>query len=153
MDAVFKTDKGVFNYRVAGIWIQNGHVLLHKDVNDSHWALPGGRVGITEESQKGLQREFKEELGIDVKIERLLWSVENFFNFNGNDFHEIGFYYQISLNDDYTFNTEAFYGIEGERLLYKWTPFEELDEVSLYPEFLKEEIRDIPNNPKHIVVK
>ena len=46
MDVVFKTEKAVFNYRVAGIWIENGHVLLHRDVNESQWSLPGGRVEI-----------------------------------------------------------------------------------------------------------
>lgn len=153
MDAVFETDKAVFNYRVAGVWIQDGHVLLHKSVNDNHWALPGGRVEITEESQKGLFREFQEELGIDVKVERLLWSVENFFDFNGTNFHEIGFYYKVSLKDDYKFSTEEFYGMEGDHLIYKWIPIDDLDELSLQPEFLKAEIKDIPMNPKHIVVK
>lgn len=44
MDVVFKADKAVFNYRVAGIWIKNGYVLLHRFVNDDFWTLPGGRV-------------------------------------------------------------------------------------------------------------
>jgi hypothetical protein len=24
MDAIFKTQKGIFNYRAAGVWIENG---------------------------------------------------------------------------------------------------------------------------------
>ncbi|HWI50236.1 MAG TPA: NUDIX domain-containing protein, partial [Rummeliibacillus sp.] len=77
MDAVFKTVQGIFNYRVAGVLVQEGHILTHKSVNDSFWSLPGGRVKILEQAQYGLQREFQEELGVDVQIERLLWSVEN----------------------------------------------------------------------------
>ncbi|MCZ8516105.1 hypothetical protein O9H85_27625 [Paenibacillus filicis] len=44
MDVVFKTDNMMFNFRVAGICLENGHVLLHKAIDDNHWALPGGRV-------------------------------------------------------------------------------------------------------------
>lgn len=41
MDVVFKTERAVFNYRVAGIWIEDDHMLLHKAVNERHWSLPG----------------------------------------------------------------------------------------------------------------
>ena len=41
MDVVFKTEKAVFNYRVAGIWIENGHVLLHRDVNETTGRFQG----------------------------------------------------------------------------------------------------------------
>ena len=154
MDAVFKTDIAIFNYRVAGIWIQDGYVLLHKNVNDEHWALPGGRVKIMEESKKGLQREFQEELELDVEVERLIWTTENFFTYNGKSFHEIGFYYQVTSENDHKFGLEEFYGIEGDRLLvYKWIPIVELDEISLHPEFLITGIKDIPGDTKHIVVK
>lgn len=33
-DILFKTDDYVFSYRVAGICIQNGRVLLQKPTND-----------------------------------------------------------------------------------------------------------------------
>lgn len=155
MDAVFKTDEGVFNYRVAGIWIQKGYVLLHKNVNDNHWALPGGRVGIMEKSNKALQREFQEELGVNVKVKRFLWSCENFFNYNGKNFHEIGFYYLVTSKTDYesNLNQEAFFGMEGKRLVYKWIPVAELNKVSLYPGFLKEGIKDLPSQSQHIRVE
>ncbi|MFA1821130.1 NUDIX hydrolase [Virgibacillus oceani] len=153
MDAVFKTDEGVFNYRVAGIWVQKGYVLLHKNVNDNHWTLPGGRVGIMEESNMALQREFQEELGIDVKVERFLWSSENFFNYDGKNFHEIGLYYLVTSITDYKFNQEAFFGMEGNRLIYKWIPISRLNEVSLYPGFLKKGIKELPRHSQHIVVE
>ena len=91
-----KLDQAVFNYRVAGIWIENGHVLLHRDVNESNWSLPGGRVEIAEDSQSSLKREFREELGIDVHVDRMALVIENFFEHAGKDFHEIGFYYAIT---------------------------------------------------------
>ncbi|MEQ2529277.1 hypothetical protein WMO40_21610 [Bacillaceae bacterium CLA-AA-H227] len=50
MDVVFHTEIAIFNYRVAGIWIKNGHILLHRDVNEENWSLPGGRVKMAEDS-------------------------------------------------------------------------------------------------------
>lgn len=152
MDVLFKTDKSTFLFRVAGILIKDGYILLHKDINDDFWSLPGGKVNIAEESQLSIQREFLEELGVIVKVDRLIWTVENFFNYNSNAYHEIGLYYKV-LSDDSLFTTESFNGIEGERLIYKWTPIEELDNLALYPEFLKAELKSVPKHPKHIVVK
>ena len=153
MDAVFKTNQGVFNFRTAGIWIKNNHVLLHKIVGDDFWALPGGRVKIMEESQNAVQREMKEELDVQVKVERLLWTVENFFTYNSKNFHELGFYYLISSAEQYEIQAQEFFGIEGEKFIYKWMPLNELEAVTMYPEFLKVELRHIPNYPKHMVIK
>lgn len=153
MDVVFNADKAVFNYRVAGIWIKNGYVLLHKFVNENCWSLPGGRVLITEESKTSIKREFIEELNVNIEIDRLVWVVENFFNYEGKDFHEIGFYYSIKSNENsIVIDEKPFHGVEGERLIYKWTPIDELENVELYPEFLRATIRSLPQKTEHIVV-
>lgn len=144
MDVVFQTEQAVFNYRVAGIWIENGHVLLHRDVNESNWSIPGGRVAIKEDSQSSLTREFQEELGIDVQIERMALVIENFFEYGGRDFHEIGFYYAVTADSNFaSFHEKPFHGIEGERLIFKWMPLDELDGVALYPECLRTALKDI----------
>ncbi|WP_421100834.1 NUDIX hydrolase [Sporosarcina psychrophila] len=154
MDVVFKTEKAVFNYRVAGIWIENGHVLLHRDINESQWSLPGGRVEIAEDSQSSLKREFREELGIDVHVDRMALVIENFFEHGGRDFHEIGFYYAItSKGNPSSYNEAPFHGIEGERLIFKWTPINELNEVALYPECLRAVLKDMTPYIQHFVVK
>ncbi|MBY0095985.1 NUDIX hydrolase [Mesobacillus maritimus] len=152
MDAVFKVDTGVFNFRVAGVMIENNHVLLHKQMNDDHWALPGGRVKVLEESASGVKRELMEELGVAVEIVYLLWVTENFFTYNEAKFHEIGFYYLVSsekiMNHD-----EAFSCLEGDGLLYQWIPIDQLDEITLYPEFLKTSLKELPPSTQHIIIK
>lgn len=87
------------------------HVLLHRDKNDSHWSLPGGRVRIGEESSESLEREFQEELGIDIEVEHILWTSENFFQYHGRNFHEIGFYYKVNAQDNFL-KQEDFFGLE-----------------------------------------
>lgn len=154
MDVVFQTEQAVFNYRVAGIWIKDGHVLLHRLVNESNWSLPGGRVAIAEESQSSLTREFREELGIDVQVERMALVIENFFTYGGRDTHEIGFYYVVTDEKNFTsFDEKPFHGIEGERLIFKWMPIDELDEIELYPECLQTVLKDIRPYIQHFVQK
>lgn len=154
MDVVFKTEKAVFNYRVAGIWIVNGRILLHRDTNDTSWSLPGGRVQLTENSGMALKREFLEELNIEVEIGVMHWFVENFFAYKGNDFHEIGLYYAVSSDNNTMPNKlEAFYGAEGERLMYEWVSIEKLQEMELYPAFLRTALQKLPVHTAHVVVK
>ncbi|MFJ7935974.1 NUDIX hydrolase [Sporosarcina sp. NPDC096371] len=154
MDVVFQTEQAVFNYRVAGIWIENGHVLLHRDMNESNWSLPGGRVAIAEDSTSSLKREFREELGIDVHVDRMTLVIENFFKYGRKDFHEIGFYYAITADSNSaSFHENPFHGIEGERLIFKWTPIDELDKVSLYPECLRTALQEVQPHLQHLVVK
>ena len=112
----------------------------------------GGRVQIGEDSESSIQREFLEELGVNVLVERLVWSVESFFVYNNIDFHEIGLYYIVSVPNS-NYKTVLFYGLEADRLIYKWVPINELESYNLYPEFLKSGIRDIPDNLEHVILK
>lgn len=152
MDVVFAAEKAVFNYRVAGIWIEDGHVLLHRDKDDSHWSLPGGRVEIAEEAQVSIKREFLEELEIDMDVHRLVWIVENFFEYRGRNFHEMGLYFLVKpIKPSGKINTTPFYGTEGDRLIYKWIPLDELENIELYPKILKTELRNLPKGIGHFV--
>lgn len=154
MDVVFHTDIAVFNYRVAGIWIKNGYVLLHRDVNEKNWSLPGGRVKMAEDSTLSIKREFQEELGLDINIEKLAWVVENFFEYKGKNVHEIGMYYLVtSENKSFELSSTPFYGKEGERLIYQWMQIEELQETEMYPKFLRTALGKLPLETEHIIVK
>ena len=90
-------DNGRFNYRVAGVCIHEGHVLLHRVESMDFWIMPGGRAELYESSRDALLREMREELGLEVTIDRLLWFVENFFSEDGRRWHELAFYYQFTL--------------------------------------------------------
>lgn len=153
MDAVFKTDIAVFNYRVAGVWMIDGHVLVHKNKHDDHWALPGGRVQLMEQSTTALQREFQEELQLDVQVTRLLWTTENFFHYEGRSFHEIAFYYQVAAHIDGGITTEEFSGTEEDKhLIYKWIPIATLAEIPLRPEFLINGLKTLPLHTEHMII-
>ncbi|MEG1559837.1 MAG: hypothetical protein RRY79_01780 [Clostridia bacterium] len=47
-DILFKTEDYIFNYRLAGICIQYGKVLLQKPTNDNGYAFSDGHVAFGE---------------------------------------------------------------------------------------------------------
>lgn len=128
----------MFNYRVAGIAVREGRVLLHRAPRDGHYSLPGGRVEIGEESDAALLREMEEETGQRVELLPLRWICENFFTHEGRRFHELCLYYGMAvperLRDD-------FMGIEaGKDLEYRWVPIAGLGGLRVYPLFLQREL-------------
>ena len=111
-------DGALFNYRVAGVAILNGKVLLHKTPADNFWSLPGGRAELFEFSKNTLVREMTEETGMRVEVGELVWVSENFFSYNDTRHHEIGFYFEMQIVD--LKNQDDFLGSEGqEDLLFK----------------------------------
>ena len=91
---------GKFNFRVAGVWLHEGHVLLQGDPSGEFWCLPGGRVELMEPAEVALRRELREELALsdETRVERLLWIMQNFFEAPewGGALHELGLYFLIS---------------------------------------------------------
>ena len=67
-DILFSTDDYVFSYRVTGICIQDGKVLLQKPTNDDGFAFPGGHVALGETNEETLIRELQLE-GRNFEIE------------------------------------------------------------------------------------
>jgi ADP-ribose pyrophosphatase YjhB (NUDIX family) len=153
-DATFAVDSGRLNYRVVGVCIHEGHVLLHREAKDDFWVLPGGRPLLHEASRDTIVREMAEEIDTRVEVGRLLWVVENFFAYAGQAFHEIALYFAIALPEDSAYRdvTSDFIGREGEiALLFHWFPLARLAEIDLYPTFLKTALTNLPEAPVHVI--
>jgi 8-oxo-dGTP pyrophosphatase MutT (NUDIX family) len=140
----------LFNYRVAGVAVLNGKVLLHKTPSDNFWSLPGGRAELFEFSRNTLIREMEEETGLVVHVGDMVWVSENFFSYNGKRHHEIGFYFAMEIRD--LENQNDFLGAEGqEELLFHWVDVADLSSIRIYPGFLAEELAYFPLRHKHFV--
>jgi ADP-ribose pyrophosphatase YjhB (NUDIX family) len=142
------------NYRVAGVCIQDGHVLLHRDDKDDFWVMPGGRPRLFESSLDALVREMKEEITTHVEVLRLLWVVENFFEYVGERMHEVSFYYQMSLPEESPYRDVGmdFTGQEGDvTLLFSRFQIEEIERVRLLPTFLRNALGALPDSPVHVI--
>ncbi|WP_041261554.1 MULTISPECIES: NUDIX hydrolase [Exiguobacterium] len=141
MDIKFTVGQQRFNHRAAAVIIKDGHLLIHRNVRDEFWALPGGRIQLMENGEAAIVREIKEELGLKAEVTRFLSVHENFFTYEDVSFHEVGFYYEVTILGDMAVTTEEFFGVEGEELIYRYVPIEQLETVKLYPEKLMKMIQ------------
>lgn len=155
MDISFKIPEGKFNYRVCAIIIRDNKILAMKDNHADYYYFPGGRVQFGEESDTAVLRELKEELGVSAEIVRPLWFVQSFFNEDvlKMDYHEICIYYLIDVSKTYLIDTpDTFSGIEQHKGgVFEWLNLDDLKNKYLYPIFIKERIKSIPNTLEMII--
>ena len=57
--------------RGAGLWVIDDQILMSSTVGQDRWALVGGGVEPGESAYQACEREFREELGVEVRCERL----------------------------------------------------------------------------------
>ena len=151
---VFDAGNTRFNYRVVGVALHEERVLLHRAEIDDFWTLPGGRGELREPAAQTLTREMHEELQSEVTVERLVWVVENFFDYDTKHYHELAFYFLMSFPPGSPlYNHRApFRGCEGNvYLIFEWHPLAALEQLTLYPTFLKRSLQNLPGGIEHIV--
>ena len=146
----------IFQMRIAGLAFRDGHLLVHRATHERIWTIPGGRAEIGETSVDTLVREMDEELGVQATVGRLLWSVENFFHYEGADFHEYGLYYLMEIPDSFPFHPQDIvHRIQDGKneLEFKWVPATSaaLRALDIPPYFLAEDIETLPETPRHLV--
>ena len=157
-DILFRTDEAVFSYRVAGICAQNGKVLLQKPTNDTGFAFPGGHVAFGETNEQTLIREFREEIGAEIKVGELKWVGEIFFPWGDRLCHQICLYYIIEMDGGEIPKEGMFLGKEhlenrNFEIEFHWIPLDDIDKISLYPSNCKELMRKINAGVQHFVFK
>ena len=149
---VFDKDGWRFNYRVAGILFEGGRVLVEREIKSGDCCLPGGRVEFGEPASEALVREMREELGVELKVERLVWAVDNFFQMEGRRYHELSFYFLVSLPEARALpQGESFANKGTPRTVLQWHPLDKLDEAPLYPTFLRSGLQALPTESVYMV--
>lgn len=150
----FDQDGKRFNYRVAGVALHGDRVLLNREEEHRFWFMPGGRAELLEPAHETLQREFREELNLEIQVGRLLWIVESFFERFHKAYHQLSLYFLITLPRDWPLLMVEgpFRGIEEQaNLLFQWYHLDELDTIRMYPLFLKQALRTLPDTTEHIL--
>jgi ADP-ribose pyrophosphatase YjhB (NUDIX family) len=142
-----------FTYRVGAVVIRHGHVLLTRNLSEDYWFTPGGRVEIGESARAAIEREITEELGVRGRIERLLWSNENFFKMGEISYHEIALYFLVTLPDGAHADLSAKFHCEegGTGFEFAWHRVDALGGIRLVPGFLINALANVPEAPHHIV--
>ena len=150
MDISFKNGNEKFNYRVCAIIVNDEKILAMKDDNSPYYYLPGGRVKIGETAEDAVIRECKEELCTEPEIIRPLWLNQAFFTEDVSEirFHELCVYFLMDISKtDLISRGKEFILYEGERKnKFFWLPFKNLEKEYFYPNFLKKDIFNLPEN-------
>lgn len=152
-DWIFAVDNNTCDVRTVGVLVRDGKILVQRDRDGNEYALPGGHIKIGETLEAGLIREYKEETGADISCLKMLWSEECFWEWKGKNAHNISFYYLIELNDNSDIpDTGVFVSHKDNcNVVIGWMPIEEIQNVTIYPEFIKEEIYQLDGPIKHFV--
>ena len=158
-DLLFKTENGVFSYRVAGICVREDRVLLQTTTGeDRSFAFPGGHVAFGDTNAQTLMREFKEEIGADISVGELKWVAEVFFSWGEKTCHQICLYYMVDILNPEIPGEGIFLGeehMEGRNfdLEFRWVPLEKAAELNLYPTDCRKLLAMLDQGVQHFVYK
>lgn len=137
--------------RACAVLRHQGRVLLNRYGGDDFWALPGGSVEVGEFSSDALVREVFEEIGVQVACGRLLWVIENLFDYRGTHYTEFGFYYEAAWPAEAAINEGEFAGAEAEQF-FRWCDAAEVAAIDLRPSGLKSPLLALMNGKAHEAV-
>ena len=142
-----------FTYRIAGVAIHDGYVLLQRAEDGSEWFVPGGRAELLETAQDGLRREMREELHVDIHVERMLYVVENFFSVGDIPHHELGLYFSVSFLDESMYDKQRTFPVMDANMpfIFQWIPLHTLETVVVYPLCLQKALQSSDETTQHIV--
>ena len=145
-----------FQMRAAGIAIRDGRILVQNVKGSPVSFLPGGRVDQNEASTEAIVREIREEFDQAVEVGPLHFVVESFFPEAGQLFHEIGFFFGITVGPEFPYNeTDICHRcLEGPvEQEYRWVPATAaaLAAVNFYPGPLRSRLGHLPSATEHIV--
>ena len=149
---MFSNGEITFMYRVGGIAVNEGRLLVEHNVKHGFCFVPGGRVEYGENAVQALSRELDEEFGGGVQVGRLVIVADNLFELDGVRYQEACLYFLMEFDlGHHIIGREGKFEAEEPNLVYQWLPLDELVEAELFPRFLRELVLDIPQTPKYVI--
>ena len=142
----FRTKVGntVFGVRATALILQNRKLLVTKD-KDKYYTI-GGAIQVNERTEEAVVREVREELGVASKAVQLAFVVENRFEEDGVNYHNIEFHYLVNLLEDAPLTMQ-----EDEKMQpCEWIDLHKLEGIQLVPAFLKTALPNWDGQLRHI---
>lgn len=120
---------------------QNGGQILVQEgydriVKKAFFRPPGGKVEFGEYSEQAAVREIREELGAEITNITGLGMLENIFELEGVQGHEIIFVFEARFADQNLYDQDALIAVEGRRRF-------EMTWIDL-ADFMSEKVRLVP---------
>lgn len=152
-DVVFTSEDNIkFNFKVEGIFVNDGKILLQKAEGDGFYCSLGGRVNFGEDTKSALVREVYEETGVKLDINDLCLVdvVENFFTYRDTKYHEILFIYKVNDNKELNY-MDNFVTKDTGKNINKWVEIKKLNEIEVLPKVIVDKINS--STMDHNIIK
>lgn len=152
-DCTVAIDNGYINIRVGAIIMKGNKFLMVGNQKDEYLYSVGGRIQFGESAEEAVVREVFEETGVRLEVDRLGFVHENFFygDYGKKEdklIYEISFFFYMKTPDDFEPVCDSFTDDESkERLIW----VDEKSDITYYPAFFREELRNPSSSVKHIV--
>ena len=136
-------EKIILNF-TCGILSQSGKILLQKRADKGTWGLPGGAIELGESALEALVREFYEETGINVRVEKFLNVYTKYSDSypNGDEAQVITMLYLVSSETSISTN---FY-TSDETLKLEFFDYREIQNITIVNQQHRDMINDFFEN-------
>ena len=111
-----------------GICLRGNSILLTFEKQQNYYFLPGGHVESGESMTTALEREFMEELGIQVRCKDLIATFEHNWDNHGTLQHEINHVFYVEL-----INGDGGLQSQVDHLSFSWLPITKLTTLRFLP--------------------
>ncbi|MGB7998585.1 MAG: NUDIX domain-containing protein [Anaerobacillus sp.] len=127
-----------------GILVEVYHGQHSKGSGDYYRPI-GGNIEIGELSNDTVVREYKEEIGLDVKGNKYITCIENIFEMNNEIGHEVIQVYSVSFRDETCYEREEYPFVDGHNATARWLSMKDAEsgKVDLYPNGLADVLKKL----------
>ena len=132
---------------VRAVIEDHGRFLIAHTKGASNTYLPGGHVEAGESLKHALVRELKEELGLDVEVDRYLGAIEHAWVDGGGNNHEISHFFQVT---SFGANEDRPPKSLEDNIDFSWLAPSEFDKQNLQPAPLRQLITNLKSQPQTI---
>ena len=129
---------------VHGVLVEAYHGSHFKGSGDYYRPL-GGNIELGEHSYDTVVREYKEEIGFDVKVNKYITCIENIFEMNNEVVHEVIQVYSVSFSDETCYEKEEYPFVDGHKATALWLSMKDAlsGEIVLFPNGLAEVLKKL----------
>ncbi len=139
---IFKIMKNSFEVIVRALILRNNKILVCKRKDKDYYFLPGGHVEFGETAKEAIIREIKEERGRTLKNVSFIGIVENNYEEEFIEHHEINIIFEAEEEE-----SEKPMSAENH-LIFKFLDYNSFKEKNIEPNILKTKIIEYINDKK-----